>query len=64
MTMPAQSAGPLAQWTEADWARALEARPDLLERLNAGDAGVLAEMIELMPGATVTAATVSTPPAG
>ena len=39
-------------WTEEDWARALDARPDLLARLNAGDVNVLAEILELQPGVT------------
>lgn len=48
MSMPAGTFPP-GSWTEAGWARALDARPDLLDRLNAGDLTALAEMLELQP---------------
>lgn len=59
MSMPARAVGAPSTWSEEDWTRALSARPDLLERLNAGDAAVLAEMVELMPGASAKVTTVT-----
>ena len=52
MSVPAQ-AGSSGTWTEEDWGRALDARPDLFARLHAGDATAIAEMLELHPGVAV-----------
>jgi hypothetical protein len=59
MRMQAQAVT-TGQWTEAEWARALASRPDLVERLNGGDTSALAQIIELMPGASVRSLSEST----
>lgn len=57
MSVPAAAAAS-DEFSAEDWMRALDARPDLLARLHAGDAAVMGEIFELNPNVTVLSVTV------